>query len=320
MRGAIRRYEDPLGLVQAPTGIIGAPDGDIWFTSIGNHRVGRVRVATGSIETFADPADAVRLPANIIPAVDGRLWFTCLGAGMLAAIDPSAPDPAATIARYPHPELDKPVAIKSGRDGRLWFSLRGGDGAIGSLDPVATDPLGTLRLHRSPTVAGPSALFAHPAGTIWWVNADTSSIGRLDPADGDAPRIDALDRETLPGAPRAWAMDGDGWLWVSLRDPVGVLGFDATAKDPTLTFRHATHERLVSPDGIWCGPDGALWIADTEANLIARFDPAAPDAWSFHGEPPLVDGPFDIKDGVSSDLLWFTNKEGNTIGSIGTSD
>lgn len=325
MRGAIHRYEDPSGLVQAPTGIIGAPDGDVWFTSIGNHRIGRVRVATGSVETFADPADAVRLPANIIPAADGRLWFTCLGAGLLASVDPSAADPASSIEHHPHPDLDKPVAIKSGPDGRLWVSLRGGDGAIASLDPTASDPMTTLRVYRSPTIAGPSALFAHPAGTVWWVNADTASIGRLDPAAGDTGAISALERESLPGTPRAWAVDGDDWLWVSLREPVGLLGFDPTAADPTGSFRHATDERLVSPDGIWFGPDGALWIADTDANQIARFDPAATatgaatgDAWSFHGAPPLVQGPFDIKDAVGSDLLWFTNKGGNTIGSVDT--
>jgi virginiamycin B lyase len=316
MHGSIQTYDDPNGLVQAPTGIIGAPDGDIWFTSIGNNRVGRVRVATGTIESFADPADAVRLPANIIPAVDGRLWFTCLGAGMLASIDPSAPDPAATITPHHHPELDRPVAIKTGPDGRLWVSLRGGEGAIASLDPAAPDPVATVQLHRSPTIAGPSALFAHPSGTIWWVNADAESIGRLD-ASGARSTITAFARERLPGTPRAWAIDGAGWLWVTVRDPAGVVGFDPTSDDPWVASRHATDPRLATPDGIWLGADDALWIADTDANQIARFDPVG-QAWSFFGGPPLVQAPFDIKRGVGSDLLWFTNKDGNTIGSIDT--
>lgn len=320
MRGAIQTYADPNGLVQAPTGIIGAPDGDVWFTSIGNHRIGRVRVATGTVETFADPADAVRLPANIIPAADGRLWFTCLGSGALGAVDPSAPDPATSIATVAHPDLDHPVAIKSGPDGRLWVTLRGGEGAVASLDPTAPDPVSTLQLFRSPTIAGPSALFAHPAGTVWWVNADAGSIGRLDPAAGDgAGAITAIPAEALPGAPRAWAIDGAGWLWVTLRGPAGLLGFDPSAADPSATSVHATDDRLITPDGVWFGPDGALWLADTEANRIHRFareDEAEP--WSSFGSPPDVVAPFDIKDAAGLDLLWFTNKDAGTIGSIDT--
>lgn len=45
--GKITSYADPNGGISAPTGIIMAPDGDAWFTSIGNHRVGRVRTSSG---------------------------------------------------------------------------------------------------------------------------------------------------------------------------------------------------------------------------------------------------------------------------------
>lgn len=318
MRGTITTYADPAGLVQAPTGIIGAPDGDVWFTSIGNHRLGRVRVATGTVETFADPADVVRLPANIIPAADGRLWFTCLGSGALGAVDPATDDPASTITTYVHADLDHPVAIKSGRDGRLWFSLRGGDGAIASVDPTAADPLATLQLFRSPTIADPSALFAHPSGTVWWVNAGNGSIGRLDPTRNDGGVSVALGADVLPGAPRAWAITGDGRLWVSLREPAGLLGFDPLAADPSATWTHLTDDRLQTPDGIWLGADGALWMADTDANRIHRCAVGDADAWSSYGGPPDVVGPFDIKAGVGSDRLWFTNRDAGTIGSIDT--
>jgi virginiamycin B lyase len=283
--------------------------------------VGRVRVATGTVETFADRTHAVRLPANIFPAADGRIWFTCLGSGMLASIDPGASDPAATILHYTDPELDQPVAIKAGRDGRLWFTLRGGGGAIGSLDPCAGDPITTLQTYRSPAVAGPSALFADKGEVIWWVNADAGTIGRLDPAHAtekpDAG-ISALGPAELFASPRAWACDDAGHLWLTTRDPPGLLRFDPNAVDPVATIARASHGKLVTPDGIWSGPDGALWLADTDADSIVRFDPTT-DAWSFYGAPPLVAGPFDIKSGPSGDSrLWFTNKTGNSIGSIAT--
>lgn len=309
--------------IQAPTGIYASPDGAVWFTSIGNDRVGRVHPATGQVETFADPAGDVRLPANIIPAADGRLWFTCLGAGMLAAIDPNAEDPAGTIVGYRHSDLDKPVAIKQALDGRLWFTDRGGPGGVGSIDPCADDPSATLRIYRSPSIAGPSALFADPGGAIWWVNAADSTIGRLEPdrAEAAAQDITTLAVPAAFGSPRAWARDPAGRLWLTTRAPAGVLSFDPAAADPATTFTWFTHDALVAPDGIWCAADGSLWLADTEAEDIVRFEPgsAGRQAWSWWGAPPVVSGPFDIKGGPGGDhSMWFTNKTGNTIGRIAT--
>lgn len=314
--GEITSYADPNGGISAPTGIIMAPDGDAWFTSIGNHRVGRVRASSGTVETFIDPLDRVRLPANIIPAADGRLWFTCLGSNMLASIDPTSPKPAATLTHHAHPDLDKPVAIKSGIDGRLWFSLRGGEGAVGSLDPTAPDPLATLEVYRSPHISGPSALFADSHGSVWWVNGTGHTVGRLRVSDLSG-EVEIESFAGFAGAPRAWAVASDGTLWITLRDPAGLQQLNPTATDPLAGTRTVTDtEDLVSPDGIWLGGDGALWIADTEVDRIVRFDPGpVSNPFSRFGCAPEVAGPFDIK-GDGGALLWFTNKRGNTIASI----
>ena len=48
------------GELAQPTGIIAGPDGAIWFTSIANGRLGRVR-PDGELETFEDPAGRIRL-------------------------------------------------------------------------------------------------------------------------------------------------------------------------------------------------------------------------------------------------------------------
>ena len=184
---------------------------------------------------------------------------------------------------------------------------------MGSLDPTVGDPLRTLRVHRSPSIADPSALFADELGSIWWVNAATATIGHL---RADAPdEIESHDlRATAPGSPRAWASDGVGRLWVTAREPAGLVSFEPA--DPVGSAHRVGHPDLVAPDGIWLGGDGALWIADTEANRIVRHHPLATgDPWSFHGHPPEVAGPFDIK-GDGGDHLWFTNKATGTIGRI----
>lgn len=298
----IRVFGDPA--LDGPSGVIAAA-GDVWFTSIGNHRVGRVR--DGRIETFADPADRVRLPANIFPGGDGRVWFTSLGSDALGAIDPASPDPASTIVTYALPAGSRPVALKSAPDGRLWFSLRGAD-ALGSVDPGADDPAGSLRTVYSPTISGPAALFVTPDGRVWWVNSSTDTVGCLDTASGAVGVV-----EPPLGSPRAWTQTADGRLWLSTREPAGLWSFDPA--DPSGSARHVTHERLREPDGVWAGVDGAVWIADTAANTLAGYHPVT-GRWHFAGGPPQVGGPFDIKAGPDDGNLWFTNKAGNTIGCL----
>ena len=319
--GEVHTYRDPAGQIDSPTGIIGAPNGDVWFTSIGNGRVGRVRPGDGAVETFADPAGGVELPANIFPGADGRIWFTCLGSNRLGAIDPTSPAPASSIRTYGHRDLDKPVALKAAPDGRLWFSLRGSD-AIGSLDPRAGDPVSTIRIFRARSIAGPAALIPGPDGMIWWVNAGNDTIGWLDPTVGEpGDTVGVLGPSPELNRPRAWAVDRSGRLWLSTQGAPGLVSFEPSAADPASTLRRVEHQRLRTPDGIWLGADDALWFADTDADAIVRFDPAASangDAWAFFGGRPLVEGPFDIKSGADprDGFLWFTNKSGNSIGRI----
>ncbi|WP_433782625.1 virginiamycin B lyase family protein [Actinomycetospora sp. CA-101289] len=320
MRGDIEVVTDGSGGVDQPTGVIGA-FGEVWFTSIANGRIGRVVGATRQIETFADPAGGVALPANLFPGADGRLWFTCLGSNRLGALDPRAPDIAASIRTYADPRLDKPVALKAGPDRRLWLTLRG-SASVGAFDPTAPDPLATLRTFTAPSIAEPSALFVHPDGGVWWVNAGTGTLGAL---DSRAPDPTTTIRSFGPwpgrGTPRAWAMDSEGRLWVTTQDRPGLLAFDPRRLDGPEPFSWWTDDRLGTPDGVWLGGDGAVWAVDTARNAIVRYDPRAAEGqrWSSFGAPPQVQGPFDIKSPDPADgWLWFTNKDGNSLARIRT--
>ncbi|WP_111511932.1 hypothetical protein [Mycobacterium kyogaense] len=291
-----------LGL-NAPSGIIAAA-GDVWFTNIGDDRIGRVR--NGQIELFGAEPGVIRFPANIFPAADGRVWCTSLGSDALVAIDPDSADPASTITSYPLPAGSRPVALKAAPDGRLWFSLRGAD-AIGSIDPCAADPVASLQLITDDGIAAPAALFVTGAGRPWWVNA--ASIGSVDPLTGHVRTIGSL-----PATPRAWTRSDDGTLWLTPREPPGLLAFDP--ERPTHTLRLITHPDLVEPDGICTGADGRLWLVDSATDRIAIVVPdhaSNRDAWTFVDSPD-VRGPFDIKPGPDPHVMWFTNKAGNSLG------
>ncbi|MCG7597087.1 hypothetical protein [Mycobacterium sp. PSTR-4-N] len=289
--------------LNAPSGIIAA-HGEVWFTNIGDDRIGRVR--DGQVELFGAEPGVIRFPANIFPAADGRVWFTSLGSDALVAIDPRSSDPAQTITPYPLPAGSRPVALKSAPDGRLWFSLRGID-AIGSVDPCADDPAATVRLVTGNGIAAPAALFVTTAGQPWWVNA--RSLGTCDPRTEKVTTV-----APLPATPRAWTQGDDGTLWLTTRGPAGLISFEPT--NPIGTMRLLTHGELVEPDGICTGTDGRLWLVDTAADRIASVAPdraSDPRAWSFLGSPDIR-GPFDIKPGPDPHVLWFTNKAGNSLG------
>ncbi|MEW5808328.1 MAG: hypothetical protein AB1925_02655 [Actinomycetota bacterium] len=289
--------------LNAPSGII-ATATEVWFTNIGDDRIGRVR--NGDVELFGAAPGIIRFPANIFPAADGRVWCTSLGSDALVAIDPQAADPASTIIGYPLPIGSRPVALKSAPDGRLWFSLRGSNG-IGTIDPLAADPTASLQVIAEEGIEAPAALFVTPDGRSWWVNA--ASIGGYDPATGDVATIGAL-----PATPRAWAQSGDGTLWLTTREPAGLLAFDPA--DPAGTLRHVTHPDLGEPDGICTGADGRLWFVDTATDRLVGVAPDSSSAlhtWEFV-DSPEVRGPFDIKPGPDPTVLWFTNKAGNSLG------
>lgn len=78
MRRDIEVYADPLGGVSAPRGVIAAPDGGIWFTSVGDYRLGRLHPVTGVVESFAD--DRIRLDS-------------------IGSIDAAPPEPRPPIVR-----------------------------------------------------------------------------------------------------------------------------------------------------------------------------------------------------------------------------
>ncbi len=296
--GVIRVFRDSQDSIMAPTGIIGTSDGDMWFTSIGNSRIGRVHPSDGAIETFADPADNIALPANIFPAADGRVWFTCLGSNRLGSIDPTATDPAQTITTITHAAFNKPVALKAAPDGWLWCSLRGGN-ALASVDPLAADPASSVTVVDHSAISAPAAIFIDPSARLWWVNGGNDTIGYLDTASAaPADTVRVINPPNGLSSLRGWSLDDEGALWLTAQSPAALIRIDLNAREPERALRHATDPRLRTPDGIWLGADRALWFADTDAHAIVRFDPAASadgDAFTMYGQPPLVQAPFDIK-------------------------
>jgi virginiamycin B lyase len=86
--GDITTFIDPAGNVSQPEDITTGPDGNLWFTSFGNGRVGFI-TPDGEITTFTDPEGNVERPIGITAGHDGNVWFTSRDTNRIGASPPT---------------------------------------------------------------------------------------------------------------------------------------------------------------------------------------------------------------------------------------
>jgi streptogramin lyase len=80
------------------------PDGNLWFTSMNNARVGRI-TTSGAITTFGDPAGNVDLPRGITSGPGTDMWFASSNSDRIGRIATTGPAPR------PAPTPAQPVAV-----------------------------------------------------------------------------------------------------------------------------------------------------------------------------------------------------------------
>ena len=93
-------YSDPT--VNHPESITLGPDGNLWFTSDVNNRIGRITPA-GAITTYVDPAGDVENPDSIVTGPDGALWLRATGTVASGGLTPASPPSSVTPCPCPCP-------------------------------------------------------------------------------------------------------------------------------------------------------------------------------------------------------------------------
>ena len=89
----ITTFTVPAGNLIRPFGITAGPDGNLWFTSMNNFRIGRITTA-GAITTFTDPAGNVALPRGISSGPGTDVWFASTNSDRIGRIATTGPPPA----------------------------------------------------------------------------------------------------------------------------------------------------------------------------------------------------------------------------------
>ncbi|MCA1695722.1 MAG: hypothetical protein LC749_13900, partial [Actinobacteria bacterium] len=107
----------PAGLPgnQAIGDITAGPDGNMWFVTSVENKVGRI-TPSGTVTLF----EAAGLTAAITAGPDGNVWFSEIvgGPGTPARITPDG-----TITRFPAPSAGGLTGITTGPDGNIWYLL-----------------------------------------------------------------------------------------------------------------------------------------------------------------------------------------------------
>jgi hypothetical protein len=251
-------------------------DGNLFFVEMQNHLVRRVDAKTGAISTVAGkgrpgyegdggPATeaALRNPHSIAFDREGRLLIADIGNHRIRRVD-LASGQIESIAGNGEAKLPRDADTARGRPilgpralavegDSLWVALREGN-SVWRLDPGGEGDQGTWRhvaggrkgFQDGPAAEalfdGPKGITLDRAGIVYVVDTENNAIRRLDPR--------SLRVSTLAGlGPKSAGYGGDG-------GPAAAARFDR-------------------PHGICIGPDGAVYVGDTNNHRVRRIAPLA---------------------------------------------
>jgi sugar lactone lactonase YvrE len=258
-----------VGQVANPYGVVVGPDGALYFCDLDNQRIRRLDLGTGQSTDVAGsgargyagdggPATraALNLPHEVVFDRDGHIYVA---------------------------ERDNHVVRRvDGRTGSI--STLAGTGAAGFSGDGGPAARAELRQPHSVAVAGRRLLICDTGNHR--VRAVDLASGRIDTIGGTGERLPTPDgaalREAPLNGPRALALDGDGTIYLALREgnalfriapDAGVLHHLAGtgAQGHTGDGGPARAATLGGPKGLALA-GRALFVADTENHAIRRVD------------------------------------------------
>jgi streptogramin lyase len=238
------------GLNSGTSGVVLGPDGNIWAAEEGAGSVVRVTPSGQVLNRY--PVGSK--PTSMAIGPGGRVWVSVTGADMLVWLDATSASPS--VHSVSTGAGCGPVAIVSGGDGQMYFSLPS-DGPCGASKIGHTNADGS---------GGPSTV-----GSLGQAFDLEVLSGKLFIPDfeGDVVRRVALgtlspeaEIDTPAGSgPDGIAADGAGNLWVTLFSTGRVAHFPASQGSGEATALTPTGGVLSNPFGIVAGADGSMYVA-----------------------------------------------------------
>ncbi len=310
-----------------PFGVEIGPDGGLYITEVANHRVRRVDLASGRITTVAGsgeqgyagdggPATAALLnePYEVRFDRQGHMYFVEMRNHIVRRVDKHSGQ-ISTVAGTGRPGysgdggratdamLKNPHSIALDNDGQLYIAdignhrIRRVDLRQGTIDSIAGNGKRELpqdgQQARENPLLGPRALFIEQH-TMWIALREGHSIWRLDLKRGTLSHVAGTGRRGYTGdggpgksatfnGPKGIAVGPQGNVFVVDTENQAIRKIDrrsgrvstvAGAGPDARGFAgdggSATAAQLNRPHGICVGPDGAIYLGDTENHRVRR--------------------------------------------------
>ena len=273
-----------------PFGVVIGPDGALYICEVDTHRVRRLDLGTNVISTVAG---------------SGRKGYAGDGGPALEA------------------DLNEPYEIRFAANGDMYFVemrnniVRKVDAASGTISTVAGTGEAGYSGDGGPAVEAqlhdPHSIDLDGQGSLYIADIKNHRVRRVDLTTGlistfagtgeQAPTPDGAPLEGTPlNGPRAIAFDSQGDMLLALRE--GNAVYRIAMKEKTLHHIAGTGEGgytgdggpakqalLSGPKGISVGPEGGVYIADTESHTIRRIDLTSGVIETVVGDGSRHDGP-----------------------------
>jgi streptogramin lyase len=287
---------DPFGWTFQPTYFATGADGDVWYTTGG--RVARITTA-GVITGIADPETPIVGASRIAAGPGNNMWFRSDdGIGYIEDDN--------SVTLFPIDSLSSQGGLVAGPDGNVW----------------ATDPQGSQIFRVTPTGTVESFTTSRSVGANLTVAGDNKiwfGVGTSDSLGSALGRIDAFGEVPtyfpLPaGVGPSWMTTGaDGRIWfvASRNGEEPVLGIATTAGVVSTIDVPGVGLGWPFNSVPTLGPEGNIWITDSERNGLLRVTPAGEITPVFDPDGEL-DLPIGITTG-SDGALWFGSALNNRV-------
>ena len=240
----------------APDHIIGASDGNLWFTESGNN-VNKIAksTTTGTITEFSTlfappPQDT---PMGLVDRGDGNIWYAANGSSRVGFISYNGSQAGETSV----PTASAgPFDIATAPDGNLYYTEQNVDklGRVHDLFSAQSEVSLTAGSIPKDIVRGPD-------GNLWFTENGRGNIGRLSPnsfsVTGEFPT------PTQQAAPWSITVGQDGALWfteqgqqLSVVDKIGRTTTSGTVSE------YPSPISGLALQGIATAPDGSIWFCE----------------------------------------------------------
>ncbi len=273
----INEYALPSG--SYPVTIVAGPDGNLWFTELFGHKIGKI-TPSGAITEYTLPEGTN--PDVITVGPDGNMWFTSSSSGedVIGKITTSG-----VVTEYKLPHGNGPTGIVAGPDGNLWFA----DQSSAKIGKITTS--GAVTFYSLPAGSKPLDITAGSDGNLWYTDGWRNVIGKMTTSGTISGEY------SLPeGSPVGIAAGTNGNLWFTSGHKIGKI-----TTSGMITAEYSLGSRKAGE--ITAGPDGNFWFTEPSVAKVGKITAAG--VITEYAAPTGLE-PNDITAGPDG-KLWFTD-------------